>query len=111
MYRPLVSARYAAMACVLASAPASPALADLNADVAALKSGLERDGALVHEVEPVFLEAGAVTIVEPLALVSSQDACVTVVVMSPRTISFDVVGGSLEETVDEALSHARADKD
>ena len=98
-------------AALVASLFARDARADLPSDVKEVRAGLEADRAMVAAPAPAFLEAGATTFIEPTKLVSSQDACVTVVVLAATTTHFTVLRGAEDESVDDFFAHLHADRD
>lgn len=89
------------------------ARADLHAEAVAVKASLEAEGAVVTALPPLFLEGDRTKTIAPATLSSGAtgDACISVVVLSARTTQFSVVSSSDDETADDTLAHAVADKD
>ncbi len=92
---------------------ARTARADLRSEMATIRRSLQADGASVTVVPSMFLEGDQTRTFEPLALssASSDDVCVTVILMGARTTLFSVVTSEKSEAVDETLSHAVAERE
>ncbi|MFO0616647.1 MAG: hypothetical protein U0414_28900 [Polyangiaceae bacterium] len=88
--------RFAALAPILVvAALAHDARAELADDARAAADHLVAEGALVDRGTPRFLSAGEIAVLHPLDVVSSSDACVTLVLLASRGTQFVVTRSGL----------------
>ncbi len=94
-----------------ALASAHEARADLRAEAGAVASELRAEGGVVAQLDPVFLDAGGMTVIEPVKAVASSDTCVTLVVLGVRTADFAVTRGRASEPIDDQVARFGAPGD